>query len=100
MRYNISEKKQNSFSSIIRRTVSVKSVHKVIEELYSETIGVREAVRAKEEALKIKELNKAITARCAKILTGQLDAAENQSKLFKRQNSFDIQMRALGDFED
>ena len=69
VRYNISEKKQNSFASVIRRTVSLKSVHRVIEELYSETIGVREAVRAKEEALKIKELNQAITARCAKILT-------------------------------
>lgn len=90
VRYNISEKKQNSFASIIRRTVSLKSVHKVIEELYMETIGVREAVRAKEEALKIKEQNQEITARCAKILKGQLDAGENQSRLFKRQNSFDI----------
>ena len=53
VRYNIDKQRQSSFAAIIRRSVNLKSVHKIIEELYMETIGVREAVKAKEEALKI-----------------------------------------------
>ena len=42
-RHTVSDKSRKTFASVIRRAVTMDTVHDLIEDLYQDTIGQREA---------------------------------------------------------
>ena len=58
IRHKNTDRSRKSFGTIIRRTVELDCVHEIIEELYKETLGIRQAIKDREAKLKEEKLKR------------------------------------------
>lgn len=77
----------------------MSSVHDLIETLYKDTIGIREAIKDAEVKLERDKERKDLEARCSRHIMNRFEIPK-KPKLYKRQNSFKLDLEDIRTIED
>jgi len=87
-----------TFTNQIRKNINLKVASEIIEDLYSKTLGLKQALAEKEAKLADAKKIEAQNAKISLLIKNKFDV--DKKKLFKRQNSYTMLLADFGDMDD